>query len=156
MRHRYFLAVAAIAYLAATAQAQGSRQTVSMKLPIAGPGGHATICVSATGGVVQGYASCSGVVTSDQSRMSCLCPGGATPARAPICGRGERPAPDSAGANAARLAAVQRGGLSGARFKGRSLCIEIPSAQPNYGEINAGYPGTAWDGYSQLPRSDPQ
>ncbi len=54
----------------------------------------------------------------------CLCPAGLREAPAPYCDPGETPAPDSADADRARLAAVKATGtLVGASYGGRRFCV---------------------------------
>ena len=54
----------------------------------------------------------------------CVCPAGLREVAAPFCAPGERPAPDSARADSARLRAAKANGtLVGAGFEGRSFCV---------------------------------
>ena len=52
----------------------------------------------------------------------CVCGPALREVRTPYCAPSETPAPDSAAADRARLAALKRGDLDTARFEGRRFC----------------------------------
>ena len=59
----------------------------------------------------------------DPSEFICTCPGGGMRTVAPICPPGVDPPPESAALERARREAVRGGGLVGAAFQGRPMCV---------------------------------
>ncbi len=113
---------AVIAFLLAAACAAGA---VADPRPTVAPRGTATQCLDTLG--VPRAPVCR---THQASRIDvepdiCICGAGLREVSAPYCDPGEKPAPDSADADRARLDAAKHGALFSARYQGRRFCTAL-------------------------------
>jgi hypothetical protein len=104
--------------------------TLAMSMPVAAqaPSGErtATVCLRVDGSLRAPNCKRSSLWRQDDI---CNCPGPTDMVQAPLCAPNEVPAPESADANRARVAAVHNGSLVGATFNGRRFCVR-PLPEP--------------------------
>jgi hypothetical protein len=114
MGYTQLAATLAISLLAAQAT------TTTLRLPVGGALGQATVCLRPTGEMVGGKVSCR---SDAPRRLTCQCPSAALPVVVPVCGPGEPSALSLPAASGARHEGTVRGTLVGVKFRGRAFCV---------------------------------